>query len=275
VPYKEPEIRVISKGDDSGIRFNPAPGLTTLTAAPGTVAGSTKLALGHDGAVSYAVCILGDVYAYPNVGDRIPSGVNPYAPGANIENVIAGMGLGIYALDSNGRVIAFRAHVLSASEIAVTAPPIESFEVLPVIAGATKIINLSHTGASSYVIFVQAGPFATPLVGDSPPAGAVPYAAGAEITGVVAGQHLGLYALDASGKIMAFSDYILVEDSFIPVSSITGVPTAAFIGYPLTLTCTVQPNDATNRAIVWSIKDDGYTESSLEGNTLTAGEMVP
>jgi len=101
----------------------------------------------------------------------------------------------------------------------------------------------------------------------------VPYDAEAEIneiTGAVAGQHLGMYALDSSGKIIAFSDYMLVEDSFVPVSGITGVPTAAFIGYPLTIAGTVEPGNATNRTIFWSIKDDGYTESELEGNTLTA-----
>ena len=101
----------------------------------------------------------------------------------------------------------------------------------------------------------------------------MPYDAEAEIneiTGAVAGQHLGMYALDSSGKIIAFSDYMLVEDSFVPVSGITGVPTAAFIGYPLTIAGTVEPGNATNRTIFWSIKDDGYTESELEGNTLTA-----
>jgi hypothetical protein len=205
------------------------------------------------------------------VGDRIPAWVNPYIPEANIENVTAGMRLGIYALDSNGRVIAFSDHVLSASEIAAAAPPIESFEVLPVNEDrVTAITNLSHPGTSSYVIYVQAGPFATPLVGDSPPAGAVPYDEEAEIneiTGVDAGWHLGIFALDLEGKIIAFSDHELV--AFVQVSNITGVPTTAFVGIPLTLTGTVQPDNATNQAIVWSVTDAGTTGATIAGNTLS------
>jgi endo-1,4-beta-xylanase len=256
-----------------GFELDPAPPLTTVTAEPGTIANSTRLTnLNYDGAVSYAVCILGDFYAHPNVGDSLPAGVPAYNLGDNITDVTAGTRLGIYALDSDGKVIAFSDPVLAASEIAAAAPPIESFEVLPVVDGVTAITDLSHTDAVSYAVCVRDSAFDTPLVGDSLPGDAVPYyAAEAQlINDVEAGQHLGMYALDSSGKIIAFSDYMLVEDSFVPVSSITGVPTAAFIGHRLTLTGTAEPGNATNRNIEWSIKDDGYTESELEGNTLTA-----
>ena len=76
--------------------LNPAPPLTTVTAEPGTIANSTRLTnLYYDGAVSYAVCILGDFYAHPNVGDSIPAGVPAYNLGDNIM-VTAGTP-GIYA----------------------------------------------------------------------------------------------------------------------------------------------------------------------------------
>ena len=59
----------------------------------------------------------------------------------------------------------------------------------------------------------------------------------------------------------------------IPVTSITGVPTAATVGTSLTLTSTVNPSDATNKTIVWSIADIGTTGATLNGNILTATEI--
>ena len=266
VPYKAPVIK--TGGGGSAIRVKTAPGLTTVNAAPGTVAGSTRLALGFDGAASYAVRILGDVFAIPNVGD-IPSGAETYNPGGNITDVTAGTRLGIYALDNKGKIIAFSSHVLTAPEIAAAAPPLESFEVQPVNEDRVTVITvLSHTGTVSYAVYVQDSAFNTPLVGDSPPDGAVPYTAGTEINNVDAGQHLGIFALDSSGKIIAFSDYILLEEAFVAVTGITGVPSAATARTDLTLTGTVQPANATNQTIVWSIKEDEGTEAELFGDTL-------
>ena len=48
---------------------------------------------------------------------------------------------------------------------------------------------------------------------------------------------------------------------------ITGVPAAAVIGTPLTLTGEVQPSDATNQNIVWEVQSG---PASVSGNTLTA-----
>jgi len=54
---------------------------------------------------------------------------------------------------------------------------------------------------------------------------------------------------------------------FVAVTGITGVPTAATAGTPLTLIGTVEPANATNKAIVWSVVSGSATVS---GNTLTA-----
>jgi endoglucanase len=63
--------------------------------------------------------------------------------------------------------------------------------------------------------------------------------------------------------------------AFIPVSDITGVPTMATAGADLTLTGSVEPSDATNKTIVWSIANAGTTGATVvNGNTLkttTAG----
>jgi hypothetical protein len=65
---------------------------------------------------------------------------------------------------------------------------------------------------------------------------------------------------------------------FIPVADITGVPATVTQGTPLTLTGVVSPANATNQAIVWSVKDAGDTgATTTDGNTLsatTAGDVV-
>ncbi|MCL2825770.1 MAG: hypothetical protein FWD72_00005 [Eggerthellaceae bacterium] len=57
---------------------------------------------------------------------------------------------------------------------------------------------------------------------------------------------------------------------FMPVADIAGVPTAATVGIPLALSGVVEPNDATNQAIVWSIASAGATGATLSGNVLSA-----
>jgi hypothetical protein len=57
----------------------------------------------------------------------------------------------------------------------------------------------------------------------------------------------------------------------VPVTDIINVPTVAGVDIPLTLTGTVIPTDATFKTIVWSIKEDGGTNSSItDGNILNA-----
>jgi len=53
---------------------------------------------------------------------------------------------------------------------------------------------------------------------------------------------------------------------FVPVTDITGVPGTVILGTPLTLTGTVDPSDATNQTIVWSVSsaDDGTTGASVD-----------
>jgi endo-1,4-beta-xylanase len=53
---------------------------------------------------------------------------------------------------------------------------------------------------------------------------------------------------------------------FVEVTNITGVPTQAVVGMPLTLSGTVSPANATNKTIVWSLVSGPGT---ISGNTLT------
>lgn len=64
---------------------------------------------------------------------------------------------------------------------------------------------------------------------------------------------------------------------FVPVNSITGVPTAATAGVDLVLTGTVNPANASVQTIVWSVKNAGTTGAVVNGNKLStkaAGTVV-
>jgi len=62
------------------------------------------------------------------------------------------------------------------------------------------------------------------------------------------------------------------------VTNITGVPTTATAGTPLTLSGTVAPSNATNQSIVWSVQSAGTTGASITGgntlNTTAAGTVT-
>jgi endo-1,4-beta-xylanase len=63
---------------------------------------------------------------------------------------------------------------------------------------------------------------------------------------------------------------ITVQDNFVAVAGITDVPAKAAVGTPLTLTGTINPSNATNKTIVWSIHQAGNTGAAITGNVLTA-----
>ncbi|WP_158386801.1 ferritin family protein [Candidatus Methanoplasma termitum] len=63
---------------------------------------------------------------------------------------------------------------------------------------------------------------------------------------------------------------ITVAAAFVPVTNITGIPTTATAGTPLTLVGTVAPPNATNQSIIWSISSAGTTGATITGSTLNA-----
>jgi endo-1,4-beta-xylanase len=62
-----------------------------------------------------------------------------------------------------------------------------------------------------------------------------------------------------------------ISVTFREVTGISDIPTAMVAGNPLTLNGAVEPADATNSAIVWSIDNAGTTGASISGMTLSAG----
>ena len=57
---------------------------------------------------------------------------------------------------------------------------------------------------------------------------------------------------------------------YCPVSNITDVPASATVNVPLVLTGTVEPSNATNQNIVWSIVNAGTTNAEINDNTFFA-----
>jgi len=67
------------------------------------------------------------------------------------------------------------------------------------------------------------------------------------------------------------------RNKFVAVTDITGLPTTATAGTPLTLSGTVTPSNATNTTITLSVKNAGTTGATISGNTLNtsaAGEAI-
>ena len=65
---------------------------------------------------------------------------------------------------------------------------------------------------------------------------------------------------------------------FVPVTDITNVPTSTTVGISLTLTGTVVPSTATNKAIVWDLESAGTTGATISGgnilNTIETGTVI-
>jgi len=59
---------------------------------------------------------------------------------------------------------------------------------------------------------------------------------------------------------------------YVRVVFIEGVPEAGTVGTPLALTATIRPAFASNKNIVWLVKDARTTEASISGNILNALE---
>ena len=56
---------------------------------------------------------------------------------------------------------------------------------------------------------------------------------------------------------------------FVAATGIDGVPSAGKVNVEITLPTEASPSAATNKAVTWTIKTDGGTESVLDGNKLT------
>jgi hypothetical protein len=65
-------------------------------------------------------------------------------------------------------------------------------------------------------------------------------------------------------------EFDIIINPFVAVTSISGVPDSGRVGISLTLNGIVDPDNATNKAIVWTIANVGTTSATLNENTLSA-----
>jgi len=99
---------------------------------------------------------------------------------------------------------------------------------------------------------------------------------GASITGSVfnatAGGTATVKATIANGKAIGtpYEQTFSVTVNIVPVTNITGVPATATADVPLTLTGTVNPNNATFKTIAWSMRNAGTTGATITDNTFRA-----
>jgi len=67
----------------------------------------------------------------------------------------------------------------------------------------------------------------------------------------------------------------ILNSSFYAVTDISGIPTAVLAGTSVTLTGTVAPSNATNKAIVWNMVNANGTGAELVGNVLSIPDGAP
>ena len=73
---------------------------------------------------------------------------------------------------------------------------------------------------------------------------------------------------DNTGVTSLSGGYLLT--GFVPVTNITNIPDTAIASTPLSLISIVNPSNATNKTIVWSVQSAGTTGATVSGNTLNA-----
>jgi len=85
-----------------------------------------------------------------------------------------------------------------------------------------------------------------------------------------AGLHNPTVYITGSGGANArvWPTFTVTSPDFIPAIIITDVPETATVGTPLTLTGTVNPPNATNRDIIWSVVHDGGTGANITGGNI-------
>jgi uncharacterized repeat protein (TIGR02543 family) len=74
----------------------------------------------------------------------------------------------------------------------------------------------------------------------------------------------------ALAAAMLFSAGCPAPTDFVPVTGISGAPSSGAVGVALVLTGTVEPDNATNQTILWTLKDPGTTAAVVNAGILTA-----
>ncbi len=73
-----------------------------------------------------------------------------------------------------------------------------------------------------------------------------------------------------SSEVSGAASTLYAQSPFTAVTDITGLPSAATVGTPLTLSGTVAPADATNKTITWSVQPGGTGAATITGSRFNA-----
>ncbi|MFC3747616.1 immunoglobulin-like domain-containing protein, partial [Paenibacillus sp. GCM10012306] len=160
-----------------------------------------------------------------NTGDAGPTGtgiIDPYTAGSDIPGVDARVNryVGIYEVDSEGKVVKFSLIVLESKDInnGATVPELDP-KPAPrpgTETGTTGIPNVTPGTGNHLVVKVSSTMIETPNTGDAGPTGTGiidPYTAGSDIPGVDArvNRYVGIYEVDEAGKVVKFSLVVITD----------------------------------------------------------------
>jgi len=239
---------VITSGDVA----SSAPTIATVTVGAGSESGTIAATVTPNTAGdTFEAEVSTSSQTTPLQGSRPPSGATAYTSGSNL-TAVSGDYLDLYEVNASGKVVGFSQTQLTSSEIGssapTTAPTIGSVTIGKGSASGTIAATVTpNTAGDTFEAEVNTSSQTTPLQGSTPPSGASAYTSGANLS-AAAGEYLDLYEVNASGKVVGFSQAQLTS-SEIGSSAPTTAPTIGSVTIGKgsasgTIAATVTPNTA-------------------------------
>ncbi|MBK1813045.1 LPXTG cell wall anchor domain-containing protein [Clostridium sp. YIM B02505] len=194
----------------------------TVDPEKGTTGGKTQVNVTSAPGNHIVVKVSDTVLPSVNVGDAAPTGegvTNPYVSGTdiNLGDYAKNKYLGVYEVDSNGKIVGFKSVTLTNEEINTTAPEVVVAPQKGTNTGDTKI-NAEVGNGNHLAIKVSDKDLssANVNVGDAAPAGEGvinPYTANTDINlgDYTKNKYLGIYELDANNKVVGFRALTLID----------------------------------------------------------------
>lgn len=218
-----------------------APSLVApITAEPGTEYGSTVITAVYENADHLLKWTVSNTpISVPNMDtDQVPAEAAQFEADGSIENskaaqlnaVSPGQTVGVYETDEQGIVYRFSSHLLQANEVKAAAP-VGSLTIAAAPGSVVESVSVNiatYNEANTLTVQVSKTSLPTPYHGSSAPTGAGvihPYIPASNIQGVVAGNYIGVYEVNAEGKVVAFAQ-LQVKASDIKASQSTPTPTS-------------------------------------------------
>ncbi|GBG07275.1 hypothetical protein PAT3040_01823 [Paenibacillus agaridevorans] len=190
----------------------------------GSTTGSTAIQAAVDAGNRLVLKLSERSMSVPNAGDLAPVGAgitDPYLSGTDISDVSAGVYVGVYEVDSSNQVAGFK--LLQLTKENIKAAPVPAKELSATVSQGnavqtSKVEAVARLG-NQLVIQLSSDSIVVPYIGDLAPAGAgviQSYTSGADISGVSAGQYIGVYEVNSSNQVLGFKLLQLTIDDIKP-----------------------------------------------------------